>query len=432
MLVLGSAQAQPTLPTFREPVVFDVGSFPYGLAAADLLGNGSLHEIVVANGDFDATACNGGDGGDPGAGPNGTVSVLRNTGAWETDPGAGLVLEQTIPICDSCGPAEIAVADIDMMDGPDLIVSAAGTTGPGIYVCYNDGTGHFPLVQYFPTPLPVRGLLAKDFDNDGWIDVATGVDYCVDAPDTDKVYFLFNKGTGTYDSFDSNDPIFFKEIDLGTLEERPPCDIVAADFFHLTLGPPHPDIVSANMWDNSYTEIRNLGNRVLNAHTTEKPDGCPYTAWEFEVITTERFNGDAFDDFAVTEYASDHVDIFLGHGNGTYTSYCDDPDLRIPVGPGFCWGIEGGHLNGDSKADLAVTLLDSDQVHVLVGNGDGTFPVDERFSVVPQNAVAFTPIMVIIADLDQDGIKDIVTTNHNTDNISVLINDLVVVPGTGP
>ncbi len=427
MLALSSAQAQPIVPTFREPVAFDVGSFPYGLAAADLLGNDSLPEIVVANGDLDATVCNGGDGGGPGAGPNGTVSVLRNTGSWETDPGSGLVLEQTIPICDGCGPAEIAVADIDMMDGPDLVVSAAGTSGPGIYVCYNDGTGHFPLVQYFPTPLPVRGLVAKDFDNDGWIDVAAGVDYCIDDPDTDKVYFLFNKGPSGFGDLES--PV---EIDLGTPEGRPPCDIVAADFFHLTLGPPHPDVVSANMWSNSFTEIRNLGNRVLNPHTTEKPSGCPFTAWEFEVITTERFNGDAFDDFAVTEADSDHVDIFLGHGNGTYTSYCDNGALRIEVGPGFCWGIEGGHLNGDSKADLAVTLLQTHQVHVLVGHGDGTFPSGERFDVEPPGAVALTPIMVIIADLDQDGINDIVTTNHDSNNISVLINDLVVVPGTGP
>jgi len=37
--------------------------------------------------------------------------------------------------------------------------------------------------------------------------------------------------------------------------------------------------------------------------------------------------------------------------------------------------------------------------------------------------------MVLIVDLNQDGFDDIVTTNHYSDNISVLINDMFVVPG---
>lgn len=434
----GSAGAQEVVPTFADAVVFEAGSFPYGLAAADLLGDDGLPEIVVANGGVDvpSLACGTGDAG--------TVSVFRNTGSWETNPGGGLVLEQTIAICDECVPAEIAVADIDMADGPDLIISAAGANGPGVYVCYNDGTGHYPDIDvvYFPTPLPVRGLVARDFDNDGWIDVAAGVDWCNLSDDTDIVCFLFNDQSG---SFNTNDPNAFKQVDLGTTEGLPPCDIAAADFFRLTLGPPLQDVVSANMWSDSFTEVRNLGNRVLNAHTSARPGGCVNgESWLFETITSGRFDANSFDDFAVTEFDADVVDVFLGNGAGGYTSFCDNPALRIQLHPdspnAFCWGVENGHLNGPAnKVDLVATLVSRDVVSVLLGRGDGTFQTLNNesgylFSVEPPGGPsneAEGPILVIVADMDQDGFGDIVTTNHFTDNISVLINEMTIQSGGG-
>ncbi len=426
-LATGAASAQEIVPTFQDPVVFDTGSYPYGLAAADLIGDDGLPEIVVANGAYNAFDCIE-------DGTTGTISVFRNTGNWDPGPGAGLVLEQTIDICDDCVPAEIVVADIDMMDGPDLVISAAGVNDPGIYVCYNDGTGNFARIEYFETPLPVRGLVARDVDNDGWIDVAAGVDYCDRVLDTDKVYFLFNDATGS-GLFEPE----ILEVDLGTDERLPGCDIVAADFFRLALGPPIVDVVSANMWDDSFTEIRNLGNRQLNPHTTES-GGCGDVSWEFETITAGRFDSNSFDDFAVTEFRADFVDIFLGNGAGGYTSYCDNPDLRMATGGTFCWGVENGHLNGPAnKTDLAAALVLSNQVSVMLGRGDGTFQTFEDddsqlVSVEPPGGPLFEAdgtIMVIVADMDQDGFGDIVTTNHFSDNISVLINELKIVPGQG-
>jgi energy-converting hydrogenase Eha subunit C len=78
-------------------------------------------------------------------------------------------------------------------------------------------------------------------------------------------------------------------------------------------------------------------------------------------------------------------------------------------------------LDNDNYLDLAVANAYSDNVSILMNNGDGTF----------QSAVNYgagdAPVSVFCADLDNDNYLDLAVANANSDNVSILIN-LVVLP----
>ena len=78
-------------------------------------------------------------------------------------------------------------------------------------------------------------------------------------------------------------------------------------------------------------------------------------------------NGDGDPDLAVANRGSDNVSVLLGNGDGTFQSA-----VNYGAGDGPS-SVAIGDLNGDGDPDLAVANWLSDNVSVLLGNGDGTF-----------------------------------------------------------
>ncbi len=75
-----------------------------------------------------------------------------------------------------------------------------------------------------------------------------------------------------------------------------------------------------------------------------------------------------------------------------------------------------GDLDGDGDPDLAVANQFSNNVSVLLNNGDGTFTAGVLYGA------GDFPESVAIGDLDGDGDADLAVANLFDDNVSVLLN----------
>jgi hypothetical protein len=133
-------------------------------------------------------------------------------------------------------------------------------------------------------------------------------------------------------------------------------------------------------------------------------------------ITTGLFNGDSFPDLAISNLDSDQVSVFLGNGNGTFKAATLQ---NVGSGPD---GIVTGDFDGDAKIDIAVvdSLESADlNVSLLFGNGDGTFQNDAR------TTAEVSSVAIAKADFDASGRLDFAVTNvSGQDNtVNVLLYD---------
>ncbi len=80
-------------------------------------------------------------------------------------------------------------------------------------------------------------------------------------------------------------------------------------------------------------------------------------------------------------------------------------------------GIASGDLNGDGKLDVAVATTTGSNIHVLLGNGDGTLQTQVTY---PADS---NPADVVIADFDGDGKADVASANFFGSNVSIFIGN---------
>src|SRR2546428_10007115 len=119
-------------------------------------------------------------------------------------------------------------------------------------------------------------------------------------------------------------------------------------------------------------------------------------------------------DLAVANYCSNDVSVLLGNGDGTF-----QPALTFGAGSSPT-SVAVGDVNGDGKPDLAVANAVTNYgfngtVLVLLGNGDGTFHPALYY------AAGLQPYSVIVSDFNGDGWPDLASANAASNGTASLL-----------
>ena len=296
-------------------------------------------------------------------------------------------------------PAQIISADLDGNGFDDLVVRNAGDGTLSVFFGTNFigpvNPASIPVSFLAPVTLPV-GLGVSDVQTidtmrDGRLDLV------VTNKLTGQVSVLRNLGNGTFappEPYRAGTGL--SEIDLGGIPEVTSLEATAGVAAGpLTLGGP-ASFVTINPGSNTLDVLAGLGGaRFANAVTIQ-------TASPAQVVRMGDFTGNGINDLAVL--TSGGVSIYLGNGHGGFlppTSYAVGPDSD---------GLTIADLLGNGQLDLLVGNAYGD-VLILVGNGDGTFRPFEPVK---------TAIALAVADLTGNGALDFIFADQSLNQVTVV------------
>jgi hypothetical protein len=188
-----------------------------------------------------------------------------------------------------------------------------------------------------------------------------------------------------------------------------PGSVEIADFN----GDGKPDIVVANEQSNNVTIV--LGDGKGGFLETK---GSPFTAGQsLNDIAIGDFNGDGKPDLAFANHEQKSLTVSLGDGQGSFRLASSSP-ITVLSNP-HTHGVAAGDFNGDGKLDLVTDSWGESKVTVVYGDGHGNFS-----SPGVQFTVGKMPYQRVRAsDVNGDGKADIITTNLEGNNVTILLSD---------
>ena len=125
------------------------------------------------------------------------------------------------------------------------------------------------------------------------------------------------------------------------------------------------------------------------------------------------FNGDHILDVAVCNYSSNNVSVLLGNGDGTFQTAVNYPVGTEPS------AITVADLNNDGFPDIAVADEIGKTIAVLINNADGT----GTFKAAVLYPAGQAPRGITAGSLRNNGILDLVVANNLGGNVTVFLGN---------
>lgn len=356
LALTGTAHAGTTPITVTR-----VTSSVYTVRVNGVTGSGSVGLNLVDNGSIRDTS------GDPLAASDGSIA-FQNQVTYDTG-------DQSY---------EVVVADLNRDGRPDLIVGNHGANTVGVLL--GNGNGTFQAQNTYATSGPPGGiwsLVAADVNGDGIPDVIAG------NSGSTAVSVLISKGNGTFAT-----PVTF---DVGAGVRGP---LAAAD----VNGDGKADLLISNGDSDTVSVLLGIGNGTFLPQLTFATGRLP------RQVVAGDVNGDGELDLIVANGNGVSVSVLLGNGDGTFQ---DQITFAAGGSVGNTKFMSVADLDRDGNLDIVITDGNANTVNVLIGNGDGSFQDQVTY------AVGDTPQPVQVADMNSDGVPDLIVGNWGPTSNSV-------------
>ena len=442
--------------TFTDPVHYEAGDMPNSVAIGDVTGDRVLDLIVCLNNSEKVSILPGtrhATFGSYSLHPTGQSSIMARVGDFNHDGFPDLAIadfHDSICILTNNGdntigkeesystedyPTAMTLGDLNNDLRPDLIyVTDDVPPGSRLWVRITDASG-FPgaAIPYDIESRP-HAVVAADFNNDGWTDLAAGSNYWL------------NDGTGGLGSRKqvSADPRYLVS---GDFIEDGLVDLVGVQAVRtspvrlipgngdgtfdvpIAMSGPNEDwmraFTAADVDEDGHLDLVYTGTWGSGNVLVSFGDGAGHfssdtwliagmESWHSEIADIDH---DGCPDIATAIYSDGAVALFRGHCDRTF-----DPPILIDVGT-YPSGVTCANFDGDSFLDLAVSNSGANTVTFLRGNGSFGFARTDL-------GTGGQPWIIQASDFDHAGGMDLVTMNGFA-SISILRNNGSIAGGIG-
>jgi hypothetical protein len=185
------------------------------------------------------------------------------------------------------------------------------------------------------------------------------------------------------------------------------------------------DVTTSVRWSSSSTAVATIGassglatgisQGTATITATQGGVGVPSAI----AVGLLNANNNSFEDLLVTEQVTNSVLVLLGNGDGTFT--LQNNPIAVGSQPS---AIQIGAFNTKNNTNLGfvVTNFANNTYSVFNGNADGTF------TQVNGSPFAFAygekgPVAIAMADFNADGKNDLAIVNQTTNDVSILLGN---------
>ena len=294
---------------FAPRDVYDVGTGPYDVVAADVNDDGLVDMVSV-------------DAADE------IMTVLINQGDGT------FAAASTPDIGSDCW----SVVAFDMDRDGDMDLATPDRNASAIYILKGFGDGTFLLDSLYATGSGCQSIVAADFNGDGAADLATA------NSGGSSVSVLLNDGSG----------VFAAHADYSC--GGGPLSVCAGDLDN----DGDIDVATANP-GGGVAVLLNDGTGVLTLEDVFSAGGGNWS------VTAADLDGDGYQDIATTNFMTGKVTVLIN--DGTATSWAAT-GYTVGSRP---FSVAVGDLNADGAMDMITANYNSDDLSILYNLGSGVF-----------------------------------------------------------